>query len=136
GDAVEGEALGLGVGPVRAADVRALVPVHAQPAPRVQDALDRALHQAGLVRVLDAHQELAAVVTRVQPRPDGGADVAPVRVARGTGGVADADGAFVRHLTTFEPSISSAGATPCSSRSAWMAARMSAGSGASKTRHA
>jgi hypothetical protein len=83
--AVDLPALALAVRPLGAADVRALVPVQAEPAQRGENrglALARAAHR---VRVLDAQDELAAVLpgkAQVEERDVGRADVG---VARGRG---------------------------------------------------
>ena len=78
------ESFRLEVGTVLAADPRTFVPIEAEPSQTLHDRLDRSLDLAGLVGVLDAQDELAAVPTGEQPREQGGADVANVRVAGGT----------------------------------------------------
>jgi hypothetical protein len=75
----------LHVGAVGAADVGALVPVDADPAQRGHDVVGCALDEALLVGVLDAQDELAAVVARGQPVEEGGAHPADVQVAGGAG---------------------------------------------------
>src|SRR5699024_7299141 len=84
-------ALGLAVGAVRAADLDALVPVDAGPAHGVEQLVVGLLAVAGGVGVLDAEDELAAVVAGVGPVEQGGAHHADVRGAGGAGAEADAD---------------------------------------------
>ncbi len=68
-----------------------LVPVEAQPGEAVEDHLGVLVGRASLVGVFDAQQELAALVTGVQPVEKRGAGASDVEVARGGGGEADAD---------------------------------------------
>jgi hypothetical protein len=80
---IDGAALALPIRAVRAADVRALVPLDTQPAQRVEDLLFRFASRAHLVGVLDAQNELTAVLAgeaEVEQRDIRGADV---RVAGG-----------------------------------------------------
>src|SRR5262245_34016977 len=75
--------LTLTIRAVRTTDVRALVPFDAEPAQRVEDLLFGLAGRAQLVGVLDAQDELAAVLTsetEVEQRDVGGADV---RIAGG-----------------------------------------------------
>ena len=72
------EPLGLAVGRERAADVRALVPVQPEPAQGVEDLLLGVLAEARAVGVLDAQDELAALLAHegeVEQRHVGRADV-------------------------------------------------------------
>ena len=72
------EALRLAVRSERAADVRPLVPVQAEPAEHVVELRLAVLAEAGSVGVLDAEDELAALLARegeVEERHVGGADV-------------------------------------------------------------
>ena len=55
-----------------------LVPVEAEPPQAVEDGLQRPLHYARLIGVLDAHDERAAAVPGEQPVEQGGPDVADV----------------------------------------------------------
>ena len=89
--AVKAAALGLHIGSHRAAQVGTLVPVQAALAQGVVDHVHGALHQAALVGVLDAEQELAAVVPGDEPGVQGGAQVAHVHIACGRGGETSAD---------------------------------------------
>ena len=89
--AVQRPALGLDVGSHRAADVGALIPGQAALAQGGVDDLGGALHQAALVGILNAEDELAAAVAGDEPGVEGGAEVAHVHVARGGGGEAGAD---------------------------------------------
>jgi hypothetical protein len=70
---------------VRAADLRTLVPVEAQPAHRGEQLLVRLLGVAGRVGVLDPEDQLAAVVAGEGPVEEGRADQADVGVP-GRGG--------------------------------------------------
>ena len=81
--AVQRPALGLDVGSHRAADVGALIPGQAALAQGGVDDLGGALHQAALVGILNAEDELAAAVAGDEPGVEGGAEVAHVHVARG-----------------------------------------------------
>ncbi len=62
---------------------RPFVPVELQPAQRVEDLLDVLGRRALAVGVLDAQQELSALVAREQPVEQGGARAADVQRARG-----------------------------------------------------
>ena len=88
---VEFRALGLEIRTVRAADLGAFVPVHAEPAHRVEDHLQEGVGVALLVRVLDAEDELAARVAGVEPVEQGRTGASDVEEAGGAGGEADAD---------------------------------------------
>ncbi|MCY1426439.1 hypothetical protein D9M71_422600 [compost metagenome] len=80
---IDGAALALPIRAMRAADVRAFVPFDAEPAQGVEDLLFGLAGGAQLVGVLDAQDELAAVLAgeaEVEQRDVGGADV---RVAGG-----------------------------------------------------
>ena len=88
---VESGALRLEVGAVVAADLGPLVPIHAQPAHRVEDHLQEGVGVALLVGVLDAEDELAARVTGVEPVEQGRAGASDMEEAGGAGGEADAD---------------------------------------------
>ena len=88
---VEFGALRLEVGAVVAADLGAFVPIHTQPAHRIEDHLQEGVRIALLVRVLDAEDELAARVTGVEPVEQGRPGASDVEEAGGAGGEADAD---------------------------------------------
>ena len=60
---------------------RALVPVDAEPTQAVDDRLDRSLRRALEIRVLDAQDELPAVMARVGPREKRGARAADMQIA-------------------------------------------------------
>ncbi|MCY1514001.1 hypothetical protein D9M68_485270 [compost metagenome] len=80
---VDRAALALPVRAVRAADVRALVPLDAEPAQGVEDLLFGFAGRTQLVGILDAQDELAAVLpceAQVEQSDIGGADV---RIAGG-----------------------------------------------------
>ncbi len=71
-------ALALPVWAMRATDVRTLVPLDTQPAQRIVDLLFGLTGRAQLISILDAQDELAAVLTgeaQVEQRDIGGADV-------------------------------------------------------------
>ena len=85
------EPLGLKVRTVRAADLRALVPVETEPAQAVENALDHVRRRALDVGVLDAQDEDAAVPAREEPVEERGAGAADVQVAGGRRSEADAD---------------------------------------------
>ena len=76
---------------MRPADLGALVPVEAEPAEAVQDRLQRLGHVALLVGVVDAQDELAAVLAGEQPVEQGRADAADVQIAGRAGGETRAD---------------------------------------------
>ena len=61
------------------------VPVEAEPAHPVEDRVDRRLGRARLVGILDAQQELAAMVARVEPVEQGRARAADMEEAGGRG---------------------------------------------------
>ena len=77
------EPLGLQVGAVGAADLRALVPVETEPAQRVDHRGVALGGVAGEVGVLDAQHQGAAEVTGERPVEQRAADVADVQRARG-----------------------------------------------------
>ena len=83
---VDVPALALPVRAMRAADVRALVPLDAEPAQGVVDLLLGLPRRTQLVGVLDAQDELTAVLTReaqVEQRDVCGTDVRVARRRRG-----------------------------------------------------
>ena len=88
---VEFGALRLEVGTILAADLGAFVPIHAEPAHRVEDHLQEGVGIALLVRVLDAEDELTARVAGVEPVEQGRPGASDVEEAGGAGGEADAD---------------------------------------------
>ena len=69
-----------------------LVPVEAEPGHTVEDDLNGGLGGAFTIGVLDAQQELALVLSRLQPAVESGADAADVQVAGRARGKARADG--------------------------------------------
>ncbi len=79
------EALALEVGAAVAANLRALVPVKAEPLHGVQDDLGVLLGGALRVGVLDAQDEGAACGAGERPVVDGRAGAADVQLARGEG---------------------------------------------------
>src|SRR5439155_18114225 len=80
---VDRQSLGLAVGPERPTDLRALVPVEAEPAQRVDDDADGLVRGALAVGVLDPEDEDAAMVPGEKPVVEGGPGVADVQVAGG-----------------------------------------------------
>ena len=86
-------ALRLDVGGHRAAHVGALVMGQAALSHGAVDHVRGPLHQAALVRVLNAQDEGTAAVAGDEPGIQGGAQVAHVHVACGGGGEAGADSA-------------------------------------------
>src|SRR5699024_10961787 len=84
-------ALGLAVGAVGTPDRDALVPVDPEPAHGVQQLVVGLLAVTSGVGVLDAGDQLAAVVAGVGPVERGGAHHADVRRAGGAGAEADPD---------------------------------------------
>ena len=82
---VQGQALGLPVGGVWPPDVRALVPLQAQPAQAVVDGLFRLGDEALLVGVLDADDELPSPLAGQGEVDHGHEGVADVQVAGGGG---------------------------------------------------
>ena len=76
------EALRLQVRAVRAADLRALVPVEAEPAHGPDDEVDVFLGGALGVGILDAQDELAAHGAGKRPVVDGSAGTADMQLAR------------------------------------------------------
>ena len=77
--------LGLDIRADRAADVRAFVMVESTFGQRLIDDIDRAVHQAALIGVLDAEDERAVVAAGDQPSIERRAQIADVHVARGAG---------------------------------------------------
>ena len=90
-------ALGLAVGPVRPADVRALVPGQAHPAQGAQDGRLGIRGRARAVGVLDAQDELAAVLLGEDVVEQGDVGGPDVGIARGRGRDANANGHGGRH---------------------------------------
>ncbi len=88
----------LNVGAVVAADVRPLVPLHADALEGAVDHVHRPGHVPGLVRVLDAQDELAAVSLGVQVGVEGAAQVPQVHVPRGAGGESCTYGIHIYYL--------------------------------------
>src|SRR3954466_6403362 len=78
--------LRLAIGAAAAADVGAFVPLEAEPAQVVEDALFRLLGRALDVGVFDAQDERAVVPAREQPVEERGAGVADVQLPGGTRG--------------------------------------------------
>ena len=76
----------LEIGPERAADLGAFVPVHPHPAEAVEDLLDGLLDVALLVGVVDPEDELAAVVAGEEPVEEGRPDPPDVEEAGRAGG--------------------------------------------------
>src|SRR5262249_42121908 len=74
------ELLGLVIGTVIAADVRPLIPVQAQPAETIEDGLEGLGDVAFLIRIVDAQDELPAVVPGEQPIEEGGTHPADVQI--------------------------------------------------------
>src|SRR5262249_45573487 len=87
---VDGEALHLAVGAMRAAHLGPLVPGEAEPAHVAEDDLLVLRGAALLVGVLDAEDEGAARAARPEPVEERGADAPDVEVAGGRGGEAEA----------------------------------------------
>ena len=79
-------ALGLNVRAVIAAHVGAFVPVHAAALQGVVNDLGRALHKALLIGILNAEDELAAVLFGKEVIIQGGSEAAEMHEARGAGG--------------------------------------------------
>jgi hypothetical protein len=77
---------------VGAADIRAFVPLDAEPAEAFVDAVHGTFDEAFLVGVFDAEEKLAAASAGEGPGEEGSTNVADVRVARGAWGIACADG--------------------------------------------
>ena len=86
---VEVQPLGLAVRAAGAADVGPLVPVEAEPAQVLEDALLGLLGRSLGVGVLDAEDEGAVVAAREQPVEERGARVADVQLAGGAGRESD-----------------------------------------------
>ena len=87
---VRGQPLGLEVGRVRSADLRALIPVEPEPLEPIENRLHRLRRGALLIRVFHAQHERAAVAPSVQPVEQGGPGAADVQVTRGRRSKADA----------------------------------------------
>src|SRR5262249_59237243 len=77
---------------------RALVPREPEPAHGVEDRVDVLLRRARPVGVLDAEDENAAVMARVEPVEERGSSAANVKMAGGTRSEAHADGLGHRFL--------------------------------------
>ena len=92
---VDVAALALPIRAVVTAPARAilgtLVPIHPEPREALIDQLEELLAVALLVRVLDAQNEHAAGVARVEPVEQRRAGAADVKETRGTGSEANAD---------------------------------------------
>ena len=82
---IESPPLGLDIRADRTADVRALVMRQAAGAHGAVNDIDRALHIAALIGVLDTQDELAAGVPRDQIRIQRCAQIADVHIARRAG---------------------------------------------------
>src|SRR3546814_7994473 len=67
---------------VCSSDLRVAIPVEPEPAHPVEDRVDRGLGGAGAVGILDAQQEIAAVVAREQPVEQRGARAADLEETR------------------------------------------------------
>ena len=89
---VDGLALALEIRPAGAVLAGAFVPVEAEPAHAVEDRLAGFLGVAGLVGVLDAQDERAAMFAGEEPVEERGACAADVEVAGWRRGEAGADG--------------------------------------------
>src|SRR5438132_8533379 len=87
-------ALTLQIGSEIAADVRAFVPLQAQPLQSLINGGHRFLGVSLDIRVFDAQHEFPAVMPRKQPVEQRGARPANVQVAGGRGGETDADFRF------------------------------------------
>src|SRR5262249_37974876 len=85
-------ALRLEIGSVRPADLWAFVPGDAEPAEAVEDWLKRLGLVALGIGVVDAEDELSALLPGEQPVEQRGAYAADVQIAGGTGGEAGAHG--------------------------------------------
>src|SRR6266702_7548995 len=88
-----------------ALEYQLLVAVEAQPGEAVEDHLRVLVGRASLVGVLDAQQELAALVAGVQPVEEGRAGASDVEVTRRGRGEADANGHGGTERGGFEPPI-------------------------------
>ena len=86
------EPLRLEIRRVRAADLRALVPIDPQPAQAIEDAGDHLGLRALDVGVFDAQDERAAVTAGIQPVEESGARAADMQVAGGRRGEPEARG--------------------------------------------
>ncbi len=93
------QTLRLEVGAVGAADLGAFVPVEAEPAEPFEDGIEGAGHEAGLVGVFDAQDELSALMTGEEPVEEGGADVADVGHAGRAGSETDANSHLLSQVT-------------------------------------
>ena len=80
---ISGLALGLDIGTAGTADIGAFVPVQAAGTEGIVDDLGRAFNKAFLVGILDAQDEAAVVLLRVEVGVEGGADTAEVHEAGG-----------------------------------------------------
>src|SRR3546814_1152250 len=80
-DVCSSDLLGMAPGARELVD-RVAIPVEPEPAQPVEDRVDRGLGGAGAVGILDAQQELAAVVAREQPVEQRGARAADMEETR------------------------------------------------------
>ena len=85
---IQGPALGLHIGAHRAAHVRAFVMLQMALGHGLVDHIYRAFHQAALVRVLNAQDEFAVMVSCNQIGVEGGPQIAHMHIAGGRGGEA------------------------------------------------
>ncbi len=106
--------LGLPVGSVRSADLRALVPVEAEPAHVLEHAAERLLGHARRVGVLDPQDERAAVVPGPEPREQGASCVPHVQRPRRRGreATANAHGPTTGFRSVPMPSTSTSTTSP------------------------
>jgi len=83
--------LRLKIGSAWPADVRTFVPVDTQPAKALQDRLQRLFDVPLLIRIIDAQDELSAMLPGVQPVEQGGAYPADVQITCRAGCKTSAD---------------------------------------------
>ena len=115
---VERQPLRLEIRPVCAADRRAFVPLHIQPAQAVHDVLQRVWHKARAVGILDAQDEASAGVAGVKPVEQRGPCAAQVEIAGRAGCHAHAHGSVsVRHAFPFDEFLLSCDLLTCYSNS-------------------
>ncbi len=113
---IDRQALALQIGSVGAALAWPFVPVQTQPLHGPQDRGVARFAAALLVGVLDAQDERAALVARIEPVEERGAGAADVQVARGARREADADVRRIRHgccCLSDEPAGRTCGARGC-----------------------
>ena len=84
--------LALPVGPVGAADLRALIPVQPQPAEGLENCRLAFCRGTGLIRIFDAQHELTALASRKGHVEKGNVGGADVRIPRGARRNAGTDG--------------------------------------------